>query len=102
MYGNSRDKCSMYYYVCLHRNTVLYLPKDITLNFHRSGATSTIYIVTTSDNSAVGDYTCMVTVSTVESSESPAYSLSATGIVVVVMFVKMLQKIRTVRYKFSI
>ena len=79
----------MYYYVCLHRNTVLYLPKDITLNFHRSGATSTIYIVTTSDNSAVGDYTCMVTVSTVESSESPAYSLSATGIVVVVKFVKI-------------
>ena len=40
----------------------------------------------------------MVTVSTVASSESPTYSLSATGIVVVAKFVKMIQKIRALRY----
>ena len=54
------------------------LVKDITANCHRSG-TSQTYTVPNADNSAVGSYTCMVTVSTVASSESSGYSLTATG-----------------------
>ena len=57
-----------------------HLAKDITVNCHRSGATSQTYTVPNTDNTAAGDYTCMVTVSTVASSDSSAYTLTATGI----------------------
>ena len=57
-----------------------HLAKDITVNCHRSGATSQTYTVPNTDNTAAGDYTCMVTVSTVASSDSSAHTLTATGI----------------------
>ena len=61
--------------VCIIRiATKLYhLVKVITVNCYRSGATNQTYMVPNSDNSAAGDYTCIVTVSTVASSESSSY-----------------------------
>ena len=44
------------------------------------GAISQTYTVPNSDNSADGDYNCMVTVSYVPSSESNAHLVTATGI----------------------
>ena len=58
-----------------------HLVKDITVNCHRSGAASQTYTVPNTDNSAAGDYTCMVTAYTISSSESSGYSLTVTGIV---------------------
>ena len=55
--------------------------KGITINCHRSGATSQTYPVPNTDNNAAGDYTCMVTVSTIASSESSAFSVGVTGII---------------------
>ena len=54
----------------------------MTINRHRSGAASNAYTIPNYDNSAAGSYTCMVTVSTVASSESSSYSLIATGILI--------------------
>ena len=59
---------------------ICHIVKDITINCLRNGATSQTYPVPNSDNSAAGDYTCMVTASTVASSESSAFSLGVTGI----------------------
>ena len=56
--------------------------EDITANCHRNGATTQTYKVPNSNSNAVGYYTCMVTVSTVASSESYTYSLIATGILI--------------------
>ena len=53
---------------------------SITVNCHRNGATGQIYTVPNSDNSAAGDYICIVTVHTVASSESSAFTLGVTGI----------------------
>ena len=55
------------------------LVKDITVNCLRNGATVQTYTVPNTDNSAAGSYTCMVTVSTAASSESPSHTLTATG-----------------------
>ena len=68
-------------HVCSGLNAYKYhLVKDITINCNRSGAASQTYTVPNYNNSAAGSYTCMVTVSTVSSSESSSYSLTATGI----------------------
>ena len=77
------DKSSMHYHDCLHIYIYIYhLIKDITVNCLRNGATVQTYTVPNSDNSAAGRYTCMVTVSTVASSEGSVFSLGVTGIVV--------------------
>ena len=65
---------------------ICHIAKDITINWLRSGATSQTYTVPNSDNSAAGDYACMVTVSTIESSESSSYSIAATGILILKAF----------------
>ena len=65
---------------------IYHLVKDITVNCHRNGATVQTYTVPNSDNSAAGSYTCMVTVSTVASSESSAFSLGVTGNGIVVCY----------------
>ena len=62
---------------------ICHIVKDITINCLRSGATSQTYPVPNSDNSAAGDYTCMVTVSALESSESTTFSLGVTGILTI-------------------
>ena len=51
-------------------------------NIYRSGATTQTYMVPNTDNTAAESYTCVVTVSTVASSESSTFSLGVTGIVV--------------------
>ena len=56
--------------------------KDVTINCPRSGFTSNVYALPNTDNSAAGEYTCMVAVSTVESAESTGYSITATGILI--------------------
>ena len=70
-------------YVLLESLVYIYhFVKDITVNCYRSGATSQTYTVPNTDNSAAGDYTCIVTVHTVASSESSAFSLGVAGILV--------------------
>ena len=61
---------------------ICHIVKDITINCPRNGATSQTYPVPNSDISSAGDYTCMVTVSTIESSESSTFSLGVTGILI--------------------
>ena len=56
------------------------MPRKYNLNICRSGETSTNYIVPTTDNSAAGSYTCSVTVSTVASTDSTGYAVTATGL----------------------
>ena len=51
-----------------------------TLNICRSGETSTNYVVPTTDNTAAGSYTCSVTVSTIASTDSTGYAVTATGL----------------------
>ena len=52
---------------------------DITVNCYRSGVITQTYAISNTDNMADGDYTCIVTVHTVASPESFAFSLPATG-----------------------
>ena len=56
------------------------MPRKCNLNICRSGETSTNYIVLTTDNSAAGSYTCSVTVSTIASTDSTGYAVTATGL----------------------
>ena len=60
--------------------SICHIIKDIKINCHRSGATIQTYPVPNSDDSSAGDCTCMVTVHTIESSESSAFSFGVTGI----------------------
>ena len=67
-------------YVLSRSNALIYhFVDDITANCYRDGAISQTYTVPNTDNTAAGDYTCMVTVHTVTSSESSSYSITATG-----------------------
>ena len=56
------------------------MPRKHNLNICRSGETSSQYTVTTADNNGVGSYTCSVTVSTIVSTDSTAYMVTATGL----------------------
>ena len=51
-----------------------------TKNIYRNGVTSAERIVATTDHSAAGSYTCSVTISTVTSTDSTAYLVTATGL----------------------
>ena len=54
--------------------------REYNLNICRSGETSTSYVVPTTDNTAAGSYTCSVTVSTIASTDSTGYAVTATGL----------------------
>ena len=54
--------------------------RKYNLNIYRSGETSTNYVVPTTDNTAAGSYTCSVTVSTIASTDSIGYVVTATGL----------------------
>ena len=54
--------------------------RKYNLNICRSGETSTNYVVPTTDNTAAGSYTCSVTVSTIASTDSTGYAVTATGL----------------------
>ena len=56
------------------------MSRKYNLNICRSGETSTNYIVPTTDNSAVGSYTCSITVSTIASTDSTGYAVTAIGL----------------------
>ena len=56
------------------------MQRKYNLNICRSGETSANYIVPTTDNSAAGSYTCSVTVSTIASTDSTGYAVTATGL----------------------
>ena len=60
--------------------TIKQMPQKYNLNICRSGATTTNYVVPTTDNSAAGSYTCSVTVSTITSTDSTGYAVTATGL----------------------
>ena len=55
------------------------MPRKHNLNTYSDGDTSQQYIVPTTDNSAAGSYTCSVTVSTIVSTDSTGYAVTATG-----------------------
>ena len=54
--------------------------RKYNLNICRSGETSANYVVPTTDNTAAGSYTCSVTVSTIASTDSTGYAVTATGL----------------------
>ena len=56
------------------------MPRKHNLNFCRIGETNTNYVVPNTDNSAAGSYTCSVTISTVASTDSTGYAVTATSL----------------------
>ena len=56
------------------------MPRKYKLSICRSGETSMNYVVPITDNSAAGSYTCSVTVSTIASTDSTGYAVTATGL----------------------
>ena len=56
------------------------MPRKYNKIIYRNGATSSQYAVPTEDDSAEGSYTCIVTVSTIASTDSTGYAVIATGL----------------------
>ena len=79
-YAWKLDGTAMYVILIIFRFTIKQMPQKYNLNICRSGETSTNYVVPTTDNSAAGSYTCSVTVSTITSTDSTGYAVTATGL----------------------
>ena len=62
------------------------MPRKYNQNTYRNGAAAQ-YIVPTTDNSATGTYKCSVTISTVASSDSNGYEVTATGLLVDMVYI---------------
>ena len=68
-------------YVLSKLNAYIWHPvKDVAVICYRISFTTETITIPNKDNNSAGDYICMVTVSTVASSESSAFSLGVTGI----------------------
>ena len=56
------------------------MPLKYNKTTYRNGATSSQHVVPTEDDSAEGNYTCSVTISSIPSAASPLYSVTAIGL----------------------